>query len=143
MSSWAPSDEQQHILGMVTDCMNRGLVLISEWVSATDLTWADWEIWWADKDFRLWWIERVPAHHGVTDADLRMVESLAMRTLARGLLEGGKDRASLISVWQRINESRKAAQEHGAVLNDDEEWLEYMGGNPEKNWLNGGSTVEA
>ena len=85
----------------------------------------------------------MPAHHGVSDADLRMVESLAMRTLARGLMESGKDRASLIAAWHRINEARTASDEHGLSGGDDEEWLDYISGPPEAKWLNGGESAEA
>ena len=142
--AYKPTEAQHTICDQVTLCLSRGQILIGEWVAAIpDLTWDKWELWWSDKSFRSWWVEKVPEHHGVTAADHKMVESRAMRALAHGLIESGRDRASLIAAWQRISAAQAAAQDHGLGPADDEEWREYMSGNPEASWIRHGATAEA
>jgi len=141
--SWVPTAEQCEMRDAILQLVRRGRVLIGEWVEHIQgFTFEAWEGWWGDKDFRAWWVEQMPGHGRVQEADLRMLENLAMRSLAVGLMDNGNDRSAMLSAWNRIHEARSAAGAHN-VPDNDEEWLAYLGGNPEHNWLSGGETPEA
>jgi len=119
-----------------------GLYLLAEWCEAIeDFSISMWREWREIPGFNEWWQEEITLHQEVQPEDHRALHQLMMRQLARGLMEGGRDRATLCGVIHRMTTAASMAEDTSALASD--QLLKWLEGNPELHWSNGGYVGDA